>query len=171
MLKLIGAIFIIVATSWAGFEFSKRLSQRTKQLRLFRNSLQTLEAEIMFGHAPLGEAALRIASQLPKPVSVHYQSFAEKLAVAGATVMSAWEESLNETWNLTALQRSEFEILLQFGENLGKHDRQTQQKQIMLALSHLEREEENAREKQKSYEKMAKSLGVLTGVLIIILLM
>ncbi|MEK3890773.1 stage III sporulation protein SpoIIIAB [Bacillus sp. FSL K6-3431] len=170
MFKIIGAIFIIVATTWIGFEFSKRLSDRTKQLRLFRNSLQTLEAEIMYGHAPLEEAARRIASQLPKPVSLHYRLFADKLTLAGATVMSAWEESLKETWQLTALQRSEFEILLQFGENLGRHDRQTQQKQIMLALTHLEREEETARDKQKSYEKMTKSLGILSGILLIILL-
>ena len=50
--------------------------------------------------------------------------------------------------------------MVQFGENLGKHDRLTQQKQIMLALTHLEREEEGARDKQKGYEKMVKSLGV-----------
>ena len=77
---------------------------------------------------------------------------------------SAWEESLKEIWSKTALKQSEYEILLQFGGNLGKHDRQTQQKQIMLTLTHLEREEEGAREKQKAYEKMLKSLGVLSGL-------
>ena len=56
MIKIIGAVFILGATTWAGFEVSKRLSDRPRQLRLFRNSLQTLEAEIMYGHTPLGEA-------------------------------------------------------------------------------------------------------------------
>ncbi|MBS4209633.1 stage III sporulation protein SpoIIIAB [Bacillus sp. FJAT-50079] len=171
MLKIIGAIFIVCATTWAGFGFSKRLSDRTKQLRHFRSSLQTLEAEIMYSHAPLGEAARRIAAQLSEPISLQYQSFSEKLTEANATVSSAWEQSLRELWPKTALQKSEYEILQQFGENLGKHDRMTEQKQIMLTLSHLEREEENARDKQKNYEKMAKSLGLLTGILFIILLM
>ena len=59
----------------------------------------------------------------------------------------------------------------QFGETLGKHDRIQQQKQIQLALTHLTREEVEAREKQASYGKMFKNLGFLSGLFIIILLM
>ena len=162
MIKIVGAVFILGATTWAGFEASKRLSDRPRQLRLFRNSLQTLEAEIMYGHTPLGEASIHIAAQLPEPISSHYRLFAELLEKEEATVHSAWEESLKGIWSKTALKQSEYEILLQFGGNLGKHDRQTQQKQIMLTLTHLKREEEEAREKQKAYEKMLKSLGVLS---------
>jgi stage III sporulation protein AB len=171
MFKMIGAVFILGATTWGGFEYARHISERPKQLRLFRDSLQTLDAEIMYGHAPLGEAAKKISVQLPKPISQHYQIFAKKLAGADVSVKSAWEESLNEIWDATALKQSEYEILVQFGENLGKHDRLTQQKQIMLALTHLEREEEGARDKQKGYEKMVKSLGVLAGLLFIILLL
>ena len=36
----------------------------------------------------------------------------------------------------------------QFGETLGRHDRVSQQKQIMLTLTHLEREENEARDRQ-----------------------
>ena len=57
----------------------------------------------------------------------------------------------------------------QFGETLGRHDRISQQKQIMLTLTHLEREEADARDKQKKYEKMVKSLGFFSGLLLIIL--
>lgn len=59
----------------------------------------------------------------------------------------------------------------QFGETLGRHDRISQQKQILLTLAHLEREEVDAHEKQAKYERMAKSLGFLSGLLLIILLM
>jgi stage III sporulation protein AB len=71
---------------------------------------------------------------------------------------------------LTALKQGEFEIMKQFGETLGRHDRYSQQKQIMLTLSHLEREERDACERQAKYERMVKSLGFLSGLLLIILL-
>ena len=58
----------------------------------------------------------------------------------------------------------------QFGETLGRHDRISQQKQIMLTLTHLEREEADAIQAQATYEKMVKSLGFLSGLLLIILL-
>ncbi|MCJ8006799.1 stage III sporulation protein SpoIIIAB [Lederbergia wuyishanensis] len=171
MIKIIGAIFIVGATTWAGFEFSKQLSERPKNLRLFRHSLETLEAEIMYSHTPLGEAAEKISKQIPKPIATHYKIFSSLLRKEDSVVKSAWENSLKNIWESTSLKHSEYEILLQFGENLGRHDRETQQKQILLTLTNLEREEELAREKQKKYEKMVKSLGVLTGMLIIILLL
>jgi stage III sporulation protein AB len=40
----------------------------------------------------------------------------------------------------------------------------------MLTLTHLEREEADAIQAQATYEKMVKSLGFLSGLLLIILL-
>ena len=57
MIKIIGAILIILATTWTGFEASRHLSERPRQLRLLKSALQSLEAEIMYGHTPLHTAA------------------------------------------------------------------------------------------------------------------
>lgn len=170
MLKVIGAIIILGATTWIGFEIAKHLSHRPKQIQQFRHSLEILEAEIMYGHTPLGTAAKKIALQVSEPIASHFQFFADELKNDEATVKGSWEKSLQRIWTLTVLKQNEYEILLQFGENLGRHDRATEQKQIMLTLSHLEREEERARDIQERYGKMVKSLGVLSGMLIIILL-
>lgn len=171
MIKLIGAVFIIIATTWTGFEASSHLSERPRQLRMLKSALQSLEAEIMFGHTPLHEASKRLSTQMAKPLSWFFESFADKLVRSNTTVKLAWEESLKETWKMTAFKQGEYEIMKQFGETLGQHDRISQQKQIMLALSHLEREEQDAYDRQAKYEKMVKSLGFLSGLLLIILLL
>lgn len=170
MVKLIGAIFIIVATTVIGFEASRHLSERPRQLRDLKSALQSLEAEIMYSHTPLHEAARRLVAQLSKPLSTFFDGFAGKLIDTETTVKQAWETSLREVWKSTALKKGEFEIMKQFGETLGRHDRFSQQKHIMLTLSHLEREEANAIQAQLKYEKMVKSLGFLSGLLLVILL-
>lgn len=170
MIKIVGAIIILVATTWSGFEVSRRFSERPRQLRFLKSALQSLDAEIMYGHTPLHEASRRLSAQLPKPLSRFFDSFAKRLTETETTVKDAWEESLKEVWKLTALKQGEYEIMNQFGETLGRHDRHSQQKQIMLALTHLEREETDACDKQAKYEKMMKSLGFLTGLLLIIIL-
>ncbi|WML47565.1 stage III sporulation protein SpoIIIAB [Neobacillus sp. PS3-34] len=170
MMKIIGAIFIIAATTWTGFEAARHLSERPRQLRQLKSALQSLEAEIMYGHTPLHEAARRLSTQLSKPLSWFFEAFAKKLTGTETTVKEAWESSLKEVWKMTALKQGEFEIMNQFGETLGRHDRYSQQKQIMLTLSHLEREEADASERQAKYEKMVKSLGFLSGLLLTILL-
>ncbi|MBU8907722.1 stage III sporulation protein SpoIIIAB [Desertibacillus haloalkaliphilus] len=170
-MKLLGAVIILIATTWVGFEFAKRLSERPRQLRQLKVALQSLEAEIMYGLTPLAEASENISKQLPKPVSYFFERFAYLLMTKEDSVQSAWEESLKETWQLTALCQSELEVMRQFGATLGQHDRDHQQKQIRLTLAHLEREEFEAKDVQNRYEKMIKSLGFLTGLLIIILMM
>ncbi|WP_078413727.1 stage III sporulation protein SpoIIIAB [Priestia abyssalis] len=170
-MKLFGAIFILAASTWAGFEMAKQLSDRPRQLRQLKTALQSLEAEIMYSHRPLREIALLLAAQLPKPLSLLFERFASRLESEEAGVKYAWENSLEEVWSHTSLRQGEMEVLKQFGETLGQHDRYSQQKHILLALSHLEREEKDAVERQAQYEKMVKSLGFLTGLLLVILLM
>lgn len=169
-MKLLGALLIIATTTWVGFEAARQLNERTRQLRLLKSALQSLEAEIMFGHTPLHEAARRLSTQIQGPLSQLFDSFAKKLMYDETSVKKAWEESLKIVWKKTPLKQQEYEIMKQFGETLGRHDRYSQQKQIQLTLTHLEREEREAREKQSKYEKMAKSLGVLSGLLIVIIL-
>lgn len=170
MIKLLGALLIVIATTWAGFKTSSRFNERPRQLRYLKSALQILESEIMFGHVPLGDAVKRIAGQVPKPISLLFEIFSEKLASTHAFVPFVWKESLDEMWQWTALQQGEYDALCQFGETLGRHDRISQQKQILLVMSHLDREEQDAIEMQSKYEKMVKSLGFLLGMLIIILL-
>lgn len=170
MMKLAGAALIMIACTWIGIEIARHLSKRPQQLRHFRSALQSLEAEIMFAHTPLEEAAIRLSKQLPQPINLFFRRFAENLRTSSTNVKDAWDESLHSIDHLLALKNTELEILEQFGETLGKHDRYQQQKQILLTLSHLEREEKEALQVQSKYEKMVKSLGFLAGLLLIVLL-
>ncbi|MBD8070409.1 stage III sporulation protein SpoIIIAB [Bacillus sp. PS06] len=171
MIKVIGAILIISASTWIGFEVSRHLTERPRQLRYLRTALKSLEAEIMYGHIPLDEAALNLSRQMPKPLSLFFDTFSKKLRTGETLVRQAWEDSMKEVWKLTAFKQGEYEILKQFGETLGQSDRISQQKHILLALTQLEQEEIEARDKQTKYERMIKSLGFLSGLLLIILLM
>lgn len=81
------------------------------------------------------------------------------------------QASLKKVWDTLSLKKSEYEVLKQFGETLGIHDRISQQKHIKLALTHLEASEADAEQAQAKNEKMIKSLGFLAGLLLILLLM
>ncbi|SFP23095.1 stage III sporulation protein SpoIIIAB [Salibacterium halotolerans] len=165
----LGAALILTACTWAGFEYAKKLTERPRQLRQLRTALQSFEAEIMYGMNPLPEASRKMAGQLPPPVSFLFRFFSDYLKQGERNVDEAWSKSLNQVWPLTALAFREKEILYQFGSTLGRHEKMQQQKQIRLAMIHLEKEEQEAKETEKRYEKMAKSLGFLSGLLIIVM--
>ncbi|YCA42847.1 stage III sporulation protein SpoIIIAB [Bacillus sp. JZ8] len=170
-MKLFGALFILVATTWFGFDLAKQLNARPKQLRQLKSALRSLEAEIMYSHRPLPQIARLLTEQVPKPIASFFDSFATYLERGQKSAGEAWLLSIEENWRLTALKQGEKEALKQFGQTLGQHDRYSQQKHIVLTLNHLEREEADAVDRQTRYEKMVKSLGFLTGLLLVILLL
>ncbi|WP_240378058.1 stage III sporulation protein SpoIIIAB [Bacillus piscicola] len=165
----LGAILIVTACTWTGFEIAKKLTARPRQLRQLKVALQSFEAEIMYGMNPLPVVSEKISEQLPVPVSYLFMYFADYLKKGERDAEQAWLKSLDATWPYTALGPQEREVLRQFGTTLGKHEKMQQQKHIRLAMIHLEKEENEAKDKQARYEKMAKTLGFLTGLLLIIL--
>lgn len=169
-MKWFGALLIIITSTWAGFNLSKRYRERTIQLRQLKVALQALEAEIVYGFTPLSEACKKISCMISYPLSEFFKRFSEKLSNGNRSVSEAWNESLQETVPHLCLNGNDVEILTQFGATLGMHDREHQQKQIRIALHHLEREETDAKDAQIPYEKMMRNLGLLGGLLIVILL-
>ncbi|WP_186578094.1 stage III sporulation protein SpoIIIAB [Aquibacillus kalidii] len=169
-MKWIGALLLLSATTWVGFELARKLNDRPKQIRQLKSALQILEAEILYSQAPIIEACYNVSKQLPHPVSWFFKVVSEDLKVKTDSLYEIWKKNIDAFWPLVALGENEKEILRQFGRTLGQHDFVQQQKHIQLALTHLERELEEAQDYQYRYSKMVKSLGFLTGLLVVILL-
>lgn len=168
-MKWIGALLFISMTTWIGFEISKRIDDRPKHIRQLKNALQILEAEILYSQLPLQEAFLTIAKQIPNPLRSFFENLGEAMEKDGVELADLWERQVNVLMQQSSLKKIEQEILLQFGQTLGQHDFTQQQKQIQLTVSHLDRELAEARDDQYRYSKMAKSLGILCGLFIVLL--
>lgn len=162
---------ILLASTWIGFEIAGRFGSRTRLLREMKVALQSLEAEIVFSQKPLKSAADDLSNQLGKPLSLFFSRFSTILTSGGGDTKAAWSESLEQLAAASTLKKGELEVMRQFGETLGRHDLISQQKHIKLAMVHLEREEAEAQDNQSRYEKMIKSLGFLSGLLLVIVLL
>lgn len=169
MIKLVGSLIILFASTAAGMMLARQYRDRPREIRQWRSALQSIEAEIVYGRVPVDQMAADLSKQFPMPLSKFFQLLHEQLSGEGLPLQIAWSTSIEHFWPRTALKRPEKEILLQFGTTLGTEDAENQKKHIQLALAHLEREENDARQSQKANEKMLRSLGFLTGVLFILL--
>ncbi|MFC7370439.1 stage III sporulation protein SpoIIIAB [Fictibacillus iocasae] len=166
-----GACFVIMACTLFGFERAARTRNRLQQLRNLKVSLMSLEAEIVYALMPLDEAFYHLSGQVEGALSRFFLSVSEKMKQGQRTVDSIWIEEVEVLAREADFEKKETEILKQFGLTLGRHDRDNQQRQIQLALTHLSREEQEARDMAERYEKMYKSVGFLAGLLIVILLL
>lgn len=169
-MEWIGAILFIGTTTWIGFEISNRFRERPKIIRQLKNALQILEAEILYSQLPLQDAFESIAKQLPNPTKLFFQGLSNNLTKEKTDLYNVWSQQIDQLDETTAMGKNEKEILMQFGRTLGQHDFNQQQKHIQLAVYHLDRELEEARDNEFKYSKMAKSLGLLCGLFIVLLL-
>ncbi|MCO7126580.1 stage III sporulation protein SpoIIIAB [Sporolactobacillus shoreicorticis] len=166
---MIGSLLILFASTAAGLLLARRFRDRPREIRQWRSALQSIEAEIIYGRVPVDQLAEDLSRQMPEPLNVFFTLLRDQLRIKRLPLQEAWINSVEQFWPSTSMKVPEKEIILQFGTTLGTEDADNQKKHIQLALAHLEREESNARQSQQSNEKMMRSLGFLTGILVILL--
>ncbi|MCL1632560.1 stage III sporulation protein SpoIIIAB [Sporolactobacillus sp. CPB3-1] len=169
MIKIIGSLLILFSSTAIGLLLARRYRDRPREIRQWRSALQSIEAEIVYGRVPVDQLADDLSRQMPVPLSDFFTLLKELLDGQDLPLQDAWIRAVHQFWTRTSMKQPEKEIILQFGSTLGAEDAENQQRHIQLALAHLAREESDARQAQKSNEKMMRSLGVLTGVLIVLL--
>lgn len=171
MIKLMGAAVILVCSTLIGMRFASLYVQRAVQLRQLQVALQWLETQIVYGSTPLHQALDHIARRIGGEIGHLFAACAETLMkMRDASTQECWELAIENEWKRTAMKIPEKEVLLHLGQVLGQSNREDQQKHIRLALINLKSEEQQARDNQQKYEKMCRSLGLLGGLLVVILL-
>lgn len=172
MIRLAGAVLVLLAGTLIGFLQASRYAARPRQIRQLVHALQRLETEIAYGQTPLPMALPRLADVVPPPVSGLFADMAARLAAReGATTREIWESAISRGWGRTAMKAPEREALGRLGSALGASGREDQLKHVRLAMLQLQTEEAAAREEQQRYEKMSRSLGVLGAALVVIVLL
>ncbi|RNA68972.1 stage III sporulation protein SpoIIIAB [Alteribacter keqinensis] len=169
-MKLAGILLVIAATTAIGWEWSRRLRLRTRQLKDVRVALEALETEMVYGLTPLQEACYRVAKQVRDPVGLLFRTFADNLDKEEKLASEVWGETIKKMRLILEFKQGEWDVLLQFGQTLGLQDLENQRKHLRLALKYLEQQESDARENQKKHESMYKSLGFLCGILIALIM-
>ncbi|MEW6621674.1 MAG: stage III sporulation protein SpoIIIAB [Bacillota bacterium] len=171
MLKILGAITIIVSCSVIGYSFAKQYNARVYQVRKLRTSLKMLETEIAYSMNLLPEALRKVGSKLVNPISILYDYSADTLSKnTGKTMELIWRDALNKLKVDSSLKDEELEILADFGSGLGISDREEQLKNLRFVQEQLKIIEINAEDERQRHAKIYQTLGVLIGLALSLIL-
>jgi len=171
VLKIIGALMILVSATAIGASYSTDLKKHCMELRLLKQMLYMLRGELKYTRTPLPEAFLHIAERLPAPFSVFLQETSREMAkYDGRTFSALWQEAVKKQLYEVHLKKEEKEQLLALGEILGYLDLEMQLSSIELYLEQLEVSIRNAQDTLGTRQKLCQSLGIAGGVFLIILL-
>lgn len=169
MLKLAGAILLIVACGLLGNEFARGYAQRPRLLRSLQTALQLLETEINYGATPLPDALKMVATAGDSQIAPFFLTVRKfLLAPGGKGLGEAWEKGLKELKYYTVLNTRDLEPLAFLGAILGGSDREDQVKHLQLTREQLKQAEIRERETSSKNERMWRYLGFLFGAMLVL---
>ncbi|MCX7843271.1 MAG: stage III sporulation protein SpoIIIAB [Clostridia bacterium] len=170
VLKIGGSLLVLAASSLIGWILAGDFSRRPNELRALQGMLEMFETEITFMSNVIADAFDKISKSSQSSVALFFKLTAEKLQAGGMNACQAWEAAVKEGIRATALNKEDESILLSFGKMLGNSDVEGQVKNIRLTLHQLKLQEQKAEESRKKNESMCKSLGVLGGLAVVVVL-
>ena len=167
LVKVICYALVFFVSSYLGILFSKKYVARVEELVELKNALNVLKTKIRFTYQPIPEIFAEIANTSKKEVANLFENAKNKMKQE--TAGSAWKKSIEES-NLS-FTKEDKDVLNDLGKLLGQTDVEGQIGQIELVTTFLDQQIEKAELERKKNEKLYRTLGLITGLGIVIVLM
>lgn len=164
LIKSINMIFIIITCSYIGIIKAKKYETRVVELNKFQNALIMFKTKIEFTYEPIKN----IFEEISKII------YLENKNIFKLTIES--EEEINQAWKNSAdifygvFTKEDVDVIKMFGKLLGKTDVEGQVSEILLTQKLIEKQIEKAEYEKLKNSKLYKSMGVILGLGICIIL-
>ena len=166
LVKIIIYSFIFLSCSLIGILISKKYSNRVNELKEFKNALNMIKTKIRYTYAPLPEIFAEISENVDTNISNVFKNAAEKMNIC--TAGEAWDLALKiEDLNINNEDR---DALRNLSKLLGKTDLEGQLNQIEMTSDFLDKQIRTAENQRDKSEKMYRTLGMIMGLAIVIIL-
>lgn len=170
MTRWIANIMVVFGCGYLGIVYSKRMDARIRQMEILEQIFVQLGFNIGFLAMPF-PMALKAAAQSQKDSLYQlFGSMADRMINSpNLPLKIALKEALKECKGI-CLKQPEIEILEDFMSHAGQGDKETTMDGIRMTEAKLKIAREQAMAEREKDGKLWRSMGFLTGLLIVILL-
>lgn len=167
-MKVIGALFLIIAGATFGHIQAIKKERRVIELSALVSGLQMLITEVVYGRTLLTDACLAVGSSVSE-VNWLFEDVAGLLK-EGKTAADAWRTVVTRSSPSSYLNEEDRRPLLRVGAIIGLSEANDQHRHLRLAQMEIERRLAEARDKLPQSTKLYRALGVGSGLVMVILL-
>ena len=167
VIKIIIYTFIFLFSSLIGILISKKYVNRVNELKEFKNALNIFKTKISYTYEPIPEIFMEISRNVNSNISSVFKLAADKMDIL--TAGDAWDMALKfEDLNIN---QEDILVLNNLSKLLGKTDLQGQLNTIEMTSNFLDEQIRKAEIQKNKNEKMYRTLGMIVGLSIVIILM
>lgn len=170
-MKWFGAILVLTACTGFGLAFADYQKRRLRAVQMLKKAIVLLRGQILYANAPLAEALWETGNRVEEKTGSFFRAVSERLEEGdGVSLKEIWEEELGKVQENWSLEKTELEDFGQFGGELGYLDLAMQEKTLNLYLERLEMTENLLQRGLDAKVKLSASLGLLSGIFLVIIL-
>ncbi len=170
-MKLLGSILVIVSCSALGMWRAEQWKEHRKILEQIRKMILLLKGEILYAHAPLGEALEHVGKKSEGVPAKLFCQVAERIGQQdGEVFYELWKEAIECCRKELLLTEKECQEFQAFGEHLGYLDLGMQERTMELYLEQLQLSVDFYREHERERTKLCTSLGFMGGLFLAIIM-
>lgn len=171
MLRLTGAILLVLSGMCLGRFYGEKYDRRLRQMREIRRICRMLQSEIGYSRAPFSHAFYKISGRCSGCFRSWLTAMAEELQEKEeGSMKTVWEHHLSYLRENTLLRTKDLECLASLGDGMGFLDIEMQQGAIAVFLTEWEEMIKEGRERAASVKKTAFCVGLLGSMMLAILL-
>lgn len=164
IIKIISLIGIFSICSYIGIIKAKTYESRVRELNKFQNALIMFKSKIEFTYEPLKN----IFEEISKVIYYNNENIFKETIKSEENIYDSWCEAVDK--NANELLNDDKEIIKMMGKLLGKTDIKGQISEIELTKSLIEKQIEKAEIEKDKNVKLYKTMGIVLGLGICIIL-
>ena len=171
MLRFIGGILIITATTGAGILYGMELQEYLEKLLYIRHIIYMIKGELEYSSAPLSEVFGRISARVREPYRQWLGAMEKQVENREEDAfLKIWMRSVDKYLKELHLKSEHSIQLKELGTYLGQTDGASESRNLQLYLGRLELEIEKVREGMASKKRIGNCLGVMGGIFLVVVL-
>lgn len=171
MLKIIGCMMILLASTGIGFTYGERFKRRTKQLNEILRCIHQLQNEILYTHTPLPEATLNVSKKSIYPIREIFEEISDLLFGGEVEdVYEAFSSVFRKQKDNLNLRSEDMSVILDLAKTLGESDIEGQLRIFGLTVENLKKQLKISEELMSKNLKMYRYLGFFFGAILVIIL-
>jgi len=169
--SIAGAIALVAGCAAIGFYYAAQEGFRIQDLQEFKKALLILSSEIEHMRAPLPIASTNIAKRTNGCISAMFAEFSRLLTDENnETAYQLWAQALGGQKKRAYLAAEDWDAIESFGKTLGYLDKQMQQSAITVTTDYINEKTAALQAQSDKSKRMYRSLGVISGLLLVVLL-
>ena len=172
MTKFIGIAMLVLAAIATGSIMACRVKERVEELIYLKKLMLMFKGELRYKNAMLSEAFMSVAVRAKAPYDSLFRELSEATEGNHSMTMSkVFQGKVDEVLNgNTFLNKEDLARLKELGDTMGYQDQKMQLANIDLYVDRLSQTVDEEKEKMSETMKVYKTLGVMAGIMIAIVL-